>query len=167
MLDSETETCAGRRDNAFGQRVEVVRHASEDACSHIGPIRIAVQLLVGSLAYARARGARFGNESLEALVGQRRVGVERNLLQRALDMRKLRLQPRERFAEHAERFEDSHHISADAAGRTEVNDLHRHIPADAIEPPDPLFDDRRFPWQIEQNQAAAEFEVPPLAASLS
>src|SRR5262249_51157891 len=31
----------------------------------------------------------------------------------------------------------------------------------------PLLDDRRLPWHIEQDQAAAEFEVPPLAASLS
>ena len=55
---------------------------------------------------------------------------------------------------------------AEARGRAEVDDLRGDRPADAVEPADPLLDDRRVPRQVEQDQPAAELEVPPLAAGL-
>ena len=80
-------------------------------------------------------------------------------------MRQLRLESGQRLAEEAERLEEAHHIRADPAGRTEVDDLDREAPADAVEPADALLDERWIPGQVEQHEAAAELEVAALAAA--
>ena len=103
--------------------------------------------------------------AVEALAGERRERIERDLLERALDVRQLRLEAGQRLAEEPERLEEPHDVRADPAGRTEVHDLHRDAPADAIEPADPLLHDRRVPGQVEQHEAAAELEVAALAAA--
>ena len=102
----------------------------------------------------------------QASSGQRRGRIAGHRVERALDLRQLRLHARERLAEEPERLEQAHGVRADAARRTEVDDLDRQAAADAIEPPDALFDDRRFPRQVEQDEPTAELEVAPFAAGL-
>ena len=92
-------------------------------------------------------------------------GIERDQLERTLDVGQLRLQPGERFAEETQRLEQPHDVRADPARRTEVDDLHRYAPADPIEPADALFHQRRFPGKVIQHQAAAELEVAALAST--
>ena len=130
-----------------------------------GSVRVAMELLVRRFADARARRVGLADQRVEAFAGERRRRIERDLLERALDVGQLRLQAGQRLAEETERLEEPHDVRADPARRTEVDDLHRDAPADAIEPADPLFDDRRFPRQVEQHQAAAELEVATLASA--
>ena len=47
----------------------------------------------------------------------------------------------------------------------EVHDLYRDAPADPVEPSDPLFNDRRFPGQVEEDETTAELEVAALASA--
>ena len=82
-----------------------------------------------------------------------------------LHVGQLRLQPGERLAEKPQLLEEPHDVRADPAWRTEVDDLHRHAPADPIEPADPLLHERRFPGKVEQHEAAAELEVAALASA--
>ena len=124
-----------------------------------------MQLLVGRFADARARRVGLGDQRVEAFSGERCHGIERDVLERALDVGELRLQAGQRLAEETERFEEPHDIRADPAGRTKVHDVHRDAPADPIEPADPLLDDRRFPGQVEQHETAAELEVAALASA--
>jgi len=50
MLDRETQVDARRHHDLLIQLVEIRRDARENARSHFGAVRIAVQLLVGGLA---------------------------------------------------------------------------------------------------------------------
>ena len=104
--------------------------------------------------------------AVEAIAGERRQRIDRDLLDGTLYVGQLRLQPGERFAEEAELLEQPHDVRADPVRRPEVDDLHRNAPADPIEPADSLFDERWFPGEVEQHQAAAEFEVAALASAL-
>ncbi len=114
----------------------------------------------------RVRAARASfTSAVEALAGERRERIDRDLLDGALHVRQLRLQPGERFAEEAQFLEEPHDVRADSARRPEVHDLHRYAPADPIEPADPLLHERWLPGQVEQHQAAAELEVAALASA--
>jgi hypothetical protein len=83
--------------------------------------------------------------------------------ERALDRCELWFETGKRLAEKTTPFEQPHRIRRDAA-RPEIDNLHRNVSADPIQSADSLLDDRRFPWQVEQHQPLAEFEVTPFAA---
>ena len=123
-----------------------------------------MQLLIRRLVDPRARRLRVGNESLDLRVGQRRVRMERDLLQRALDMGELRLDAGHRLAEQPQSLEQPHDVGADARRRTEIDDLDGYATADAIQSPDALLHRRGFPRQVVEHEPMAELEVPPLAA---
>ena len=123
-----------------------------------------MELLIRRFADARPRRVGVADERLESFCGERSRRIERDLVEGAIDVGQLRLQAGQRFAEETKRLEETDHIRSDPGGRTEIDDLHRDAPADAIEPADPLFDDRGFPWQVEQHQAMAELEVAAFAA---
>ena len=117
------------------------------------PLRGCVCALVG-----------FADERVEACLRTAPPRIERNLFERALNVGQLRLEPGQRLPEDTERFEEPHDIRADPVWRTEVDDLYRDAPADPIEPADPLFHDRGFPGQVEQDETPAELEVATLAS---
>ncbi len=64
------------------------------------------------------------------------------------------------------RLEEAHDVGAHARRRTEVADLDRHAPADAVEAADALLHRHRVPRQVEENEARAELEVAAFAAAL-
>ena len=80
------------------------------------------------------------------------------------DVNKLRLEAGEWFAKETQSLEQPHDISADSGWRTEVHDVHRNTPADPVQPSDPLFNDRRFPRQVEEHQSVTELKVASLTA---
>ena len=94
-----------------------------------------MQLLIRGLVDPRARRLRGGDQPVDLRIGQHRVRIERDLLQRALDVGELRLDSGHRLAEQPEPLEQPHDVGADAGCRTEIDDLDRHAAADAIEPP--------------------------------
>jgi hypothetical protein len=100
----------------------------------------------------------------DTLLGERRPWIQRGLLEHALDVRKLRLESRNRLPERSQAFEQPHDIRADAGRRAEVDDLHGDPAADAVEPADPLLHNRWIPRQVVQHETMAELEVAPLAA---
>ena len=128
-------------------------------------VRVAVQLLVRRFANARARRVSLGDESVEAFTRERRVRIERDVFERAFDMRELRFEPGERLLEEAQCLEEPDDITANPSRRAKVDDVHRNAAADAIEPADALLDDRRFPRQVEQHEAPAELEIATLAST--
>src|SRR5436190_20907350 len=101
-----------------------------------------MKLLVGRFADACACRVGLADQGLEAFAGERRPWIERDALERALDVGQLRLQSGQRLAEETERLEEAHDVRTDPAGRTKVHHVYRDAPADPIEPADPLFHDR-------------------------
>ncbi len=136
------------------------------ACAELGPVGVAVHLPPGRLANPRLRGVRAGDDRVEARAGEGARGGERRHLERRLHAGELGLEARQRLAEETERLEEPRHVAADALGRDEVDDLDREAAADAVEPPDALLGDERAPGQVEQDDAAAELEVPALSTAL-
>ena len=90
--------------------------------------------------------------------------MERNLLQRALDMGELRLDSCHRLAEEPEPLEQPHDVGTDARRRTEIDDFDRHAAADAIQSPDALLHCRGFPRQVVEHKPMTELKVAPFAA---
>ena len=70
-----------------------------------------MQLLVGRVLDARARGLSGGNELLDLRLGQRRVRIEGDRFQRPLDLRELRLEAGHRLAEDADPLEQPDDIA--------------------------------------------------------
>ena len=167
LLDAEAKPRRGVDDDLLHQGVEVRRDARENRRRHLGAVGIAMQLLIRRLVDARARRLRGGDQPLDLRVGQPLVRIERDRLQRALDVRELRLDSGHRLAEQPESFEQPHHVGTDARRRTKVDDLDRDSPADAIQPADALLDRRGPPRQVVEHQPMAELEVAPLAARFS
>src|SRR5688572_2694293 len=163
-LDGEPEPGAGRHHDFFVERVELHGYAGEDPRGHVSSIRIAMKHLIRGFADTCARRVGFADQFIEPVSRQRGCRIECDLLERALDMGQLGLQPGQGFAEETKGLEEPYHVRADAGRRTEVHDVHRDAPADAIEPADPLLHDRGFPGQVEQHQAVAELEVATLAS---
>src|SRR5688572_25009732 len=163
-LDGEPQADACRDHHFLVECVELFGDARQDAGRHVSPVRVAMKLLVRRLANARPRRVGFADQFVESLCGEHSGRIERDLFERAFDMGQLWLQPGQGFAEETKGFEEPYHVRADPGGRTEVHDVHRDAPADAIESADALLHDRGFPGQVEQHQAVAELEVATLAS---
>ena len=125
-----------------------------------------MQLLIRRFANPRARRVRFADERGEPLSDSDASGSSAICSSAPSMGASCGFEPGQRLAEQPQRFEQPHDIAADARGRTEVDDLNRDAAADAIEPSDALFHDRRLPRQVEQHQPAAELEVAAFAAAL-
>ena len=125
-----------------------------------------MELLVRRFADPRARRLGGTDDRLEALLRQRGQRIEGDLFEGAFHVGQLRLEAGRRFAKQIEFLEEPDDVPADAARRAEVHDFNGHPAADPIETPDSLFHGRWFPRQVEQDEAATELEVAPLAAAL-
>ena len=121
-------------------------------------------MLIRGLVDPGARRLRGGNQLLDLRIGQCPVRIERERLQRALDVGELRLDRRHRLAEQPEPLEQPHDVGPDARCRTKIDDGDRDATPDAIEPPDALLDRRGFPRQVIEHQPMAELEVASFAA---
>ena len=163
LLDAKAKPRSGVEDELFDECVEVLRDAAENRRTECGAIGIAVQLLVRGLVNPRPRRLCGGEELLELRIRQA-VGLERDLLKRALDVGELRLDSGHRLAEEPESLEQPDDVGTDARRRTEIDNFDRYAAADAIQSPDTLLHRRGFPRQVVEYEAMAELEVAPFAA---
>jgi hypothetical protein len=148
----------------FHPSIETCRNARENRRSQLGAIGFAVQLLVHGLGDPCPRRLCIGDEPPDHRIGQRRARVERDLFQRTLDVRALRLDAGNRLAEPPEPLEQPDNVGADPGRRTEIDDLDRDAAADPIEAPDALLHRRWAPRQVVEHEPLAELEVPPFPA---
>ena len=165
-LHLEAEAGGGAHHHALVQGVEIGRHAGEDPRRHLRPVGIAVELVIGGLLHPVVRRLRLAQDLFEVRGADLLRTLDRRLLDRPRHVAQLRLQPAERLAEEADPLVEAGDGAAEPGGRAEVDDLGGDRAADAVEPADPLLDHARVPGQVEEDEPAAELEVPPLAARL-
>src|SRR5262245_587396 len=166
-FDGESEPGTGPDHDVFVEGVEFRGDAREKCRGHVRSIGIAMELLIRGFADAGARRVGVADQFVESCCTQRCGRIECDLVDGAFDVDQLRLESSEWFAEEAQSLEQPNDVRTDSRGRTEVHDVHGDATADAIEPADALLHDRRLPWQVEQHQATAEFEVATFAARFS